>query len=231
MVFATAADVTRREAGKSDETVVRSPAMTPPIDMTKRYTIAEYHEFAAAGHRLEYREGKVAAVPVGTECHDRIVKNGRRALAVRLAGAAPDVFARGTRVRVTDKRYCYPDLGVARSAGDGTADLADPLLLAEVYSPETDLDDRADRFAGYREIGGLEAYLLIARDRPRVEQYHADADGTWLIHEPVEGLDAVAHLRALDVDLPLAELYAGVTFPPRVEPRWLHGDEGAESNR
>lgn len=58
--------------------------------------------------------------------------------------------------------------------------------------------------------------MLVAHDRARVLTYLRQPDGTWTFafHD---GLAAVARLRSLNVDLPLAEVYADVDLPPAVD--------------
>ena len=48
---------------------------------------------------------------------------------------------------------------------------------------------------------------------PSVEMFFRQGDGTWLL-TPYTGIEAVARFRCLGVELPLAEAYADVEFPP-----------------
>jgi hypothetical protein len=59
----------------------------------------------------------------------------------------------------------------------------------------------------------LEEYVLLAQDRPLVEGFWRQGDGTWSM-AAWEGNDAAATLRCLGVDLPLNELYAGARDAP-----------------
>jgi hypothetical protein len=54
------------------------------------------------------------------------------------------------------------------------------------------------------------AYLVVETDRPRVVVHRRTDSG--YVAEASEGLDAVVALEAIDVELPLAELYARVQF-------------------
>jgi hypothetical protein len=53
---------------------------------------------------------------------------------------------------------------------------------------------------------------MVAQREARVETYLRQADGTCSFACAV-GLEAVARLRSLNIDLPLAEVYAKVEFP------------------
>ena len=191
-------------------------------------TAADYlrlEAYADTGH--EYRDGTITAVAQGSPGHDRIVRNLARALRVRTSA---DVYGREVCVRVSPTTYCRPDVSVVDDptfgADYGNPPLVNPLLLAEVFSPRSELADRTWRFEGYRATRCLGEFLLVAENQPRVEQYFL-SNGTGYIAEWVRGIGGVVHLRTLNVDLPLSEVYDGITFVPLPEPSWLFtlGDE------
>ena len=114
-------------------------------------------------------------------------------------------------------RYVYPDLSVV--CGPPQFDPADrrrttvtnPRVVVEVLSDSTEAYDRGGKFTLYRECETLEENVLIAQDRPAFETYHRQPDGTWSF-AAWSGLDAVARLRSLGVDLAMSALYAGLPF-------------------
>jgi len=66
-------------------------------------------------------------------------------------------------------------------------------------------------------LASFEEYLLVSQRRPRVEPFYRNPDGQWMIGTIVDGLDAVLRVRCLGIELPLAQIYTGVTFPPTKE--------------
>jgi hypothetical protein len=54
----------------------------------------------------------------------------------------------------------------------------------------------------------MQVVLFVAANEPRVELAARGPDGTWVSRFFV-GLEAMAPLESLDIELPLAELYAG----------------------
>jgi Uma2 family endonuclease len=80
-----------------------------------------------------------------------------------------------------------------------------------VLSPSTESYDRGDKFVGYQQIETFAEYLLIAQDRPHVEQFVRQPDGQWLRSE-VDGLDATIVLSSIPAELALSEIYDGVRF-------------------
>ena len=153
----------------------------------------------------------------GTLPHSVICINLYYLLRSRLGGSSCRAYDKDVRIRAGDA-YAYPDASVVCGALQMDADepkrtVANPRVLFEVLSPSTEADDRGDKFLAYREIEALQEYVLVSQDVPRVERFIRDAGGVWLIVKPTEGLDAVAELKSVEIELPLCELYDGVVFP------------------
>ena len=187
----------------------------------QRYTVAEYLAMEAASEdRHEFRDGDVLDMAGAVTTHVRIARNMTRRLDERLEGSGCEVLGSDQRVRADRTRYCYPDLTIACTPliydpPDGEVVLTNPRVVIEILSPSTELADRGEKFTRYRNLASLQEYLLVAQDRPQVEPFYRQADGTWAIGRIVAGLDAAVAFRSLPgVELTLAQVYAGVTFPP-----------------
>jgi Uma2 family endonuclease len=122
------------------------------------------------------------------------------------------------RVRLAfDNRYVYPDLTVV--CGEPEFDPLDekqttiinPRLVVEVLSGSTEAYDRGVKFAAYRELKSFQEYVLISQDQPLVETFLRQADGTWVL-AAARGLEGSMTLRSLQIVVPLAEIYMGITF-------------------
>jgi Uma2 family endonuclease len=83
----------------------------------------------------------------------------------------------------------------------------------EVLSESTEAYDRGLKFERYREIESLTEYVLISTDRPSVDVYRRQPSGPWALH-PFGGLEAIATIESAGIELPLAEVYTGLTFSP-----------------
>ena len=121
------------------------------------------------------------------------------------------------RIRVArTTRYVYPDASVLcgepefDAADPGRRTLTNPTLVVEVLSPSTESWDRGGKFDQYRLIDSLREYMLVSSHAARVERYLRQPDGGWLFAAAV-GLPAVAPLTSIGVDLPLEEVYRGVS--------------------
>jgi len=115
------------------------------------------------------------------------------------------------------RRYVYPDITVIcgpieydstdRAMDTGT----NPRLVIEVMSPSTERHDRGVKFTAYQQAASFREYVLVAQDAPMVETFYRQDDGVWAFNH-ANGLDAFVRLKSIDVQLPLAEIYANVRF-------------------
>ena len=87
--------------------------------------------------------------------------------------------------------------------------MLNPKVIFEALSPSTEAYDRGGKFRRYRSLPTLEEYVLVSTMEPLVEVY---ARPDWALRS-YEGLDAIARLESVDLDLPLRELYADLTWP------------------
>ena len=116
-------------------------------------------------------------------------------------------------------QYGYPDALIVCGpprfdpAGPRETTLLNPRVLIEVLSESTEAYDRGLKFERYREIESFAEYVLIAADRPSVEVYRRQPSGLWTL-QPYGGLGAAAAIESAGIELPLAEVYAGLDFPP-----------------
>ena len=186
------------------------------------YTPEEYLALdRQASFKSEYYAGKIVAMAGTGEKHNIIRLNLAAALASQLRGGPCRPFVADMRVRIGPADlYVYPDVAVVcgeRRFADQQRDvLLNPTVTVEVLSQGTEAYDRGDKFTGYRQLESLQEYLLVAQDRPHVEQYTRLRDGRWLLSEAAH-LEAVIHLPSLAADLALSEVYADVSFEAGAE--------------
>ena len=159
--------------------------------------------------RHERVGGTVWAMTGGTLAHNRIALNLFSALRARLAGSSCEAFAFDVRVVTPRRDVMYPDVVVAcGERRDTDREVSDPLVVIEVLSDSTGARDHGFRRWAYRTIPTLKHYVLIAQDRAEAEVATADGE----VWRSVVLRDAAATLRldALGLDIPLAEVFAGV---------------------
>ncbi len=191
----------------------------------------------AAAEKGQLFDGEIFAMAGGTPQHSLIAASTIGELVRLLRGGPCRVYTSDLRVASPPAGlYTYPDVIVVCGEPqyyDAHGDvLLNPKLLVEVLSRSTEAFDRGKKFAGYQQMASLTDYLLVAQDEPRVEHFSRQAaevetkgsanegggnHARWLL-TTATGLEAVLPLPSLDCALALAEIYAGVVFPPPPAP-------------
>lgn len=189
-------------------------------DSHEIFTLDEYLALERASERrFEFRNGVVVCLSGGTVEHAAISANIVGHLLNRLAGSSCRAFGADLAVRVpAGPPYRYPDASVV--CGDVSYTVIDarhavdnPVLIVEVLSKSSASYDRGTKFEEYKSIATLCDYLLVEQERPAIVHRSKLDDGGWVERE-VSGLDASVRLPSLGIDLPLGEVYEGLTISP-----------------
>ena len=164
----------------------------------------------------EYLDGVVydwqgtQAMAGGSKAHNRVSGNVYASLREQLRGGPCAVFMADVRLHRADRQaYFYPDVAVTCSAADRAEGdhIAEPAIVVEVLSPTTADFDRGDKFAAYRAIPSLQAYVLVSPEGRSVEVFARDAD--WRSAGEVRRSGCV-ELGAHGLRLELAEVFEGL---------------------
>lgn len=153
--------------------------------------------------------------------HSRVCVGVTRDVSTRLKGKTCEAFSSNMKVCVSAAgKFFYPDLsivcGEARYHDKERDALLNPKVVIEVLSPSTEKYDRSVKFQAYQQVESLTDFLLISQDKPLIEHFARQASGQWL-YTAYRGLSAVVDLPSIDCELPLAEIYDRVVFPPEEE--------------
>lgn len=166
--------------------------------------------------RSEYLDGGVYPMTGGTANHIRIVSNIDTRLNIQFDDRPGDVFPIDMKVRLPDSRkFFYPDLvvvcGEVQYHDDRRDIILNPDLVIEVLSPSTEAFDRGAKFKAYQTIESLKEYLLVAQDRPFIEQFVRSKTGKWEYAAAI-GLESSLVLPSIECTLNLAAVYKRVEF-------------------
>jgi Uma2 family endonuclease len=173
----------------------------------------------AAEFKSEYYNGEMFAMSGGSSRHAIIAMNIGAELRSGLRNKGCRVASSDLRVGVMPAGlYTYPDVvvvcGDLMFADHEKDTLVNPALLVEVLSPSSEAHDRGFKWEQYEQIESLREYVLVAQSKPRVEVYTRQPGGGWLFTD-FTGLDAHARFPGVDCEIPLAEIYLGVSFEAR----------------
>ena len=159
----------------------------------------------------EYLAGEIFAMGGASWEHNLIVTNLVRELSGQLKDRPCRVFASNMKIGVeAADLYAYPDVvigcGEDRFADRHFDTLLNPTVVIEVLSPSTEAYDRSKKFAHYRQLESLTNYLLVSQSRRRIEHFHREPDGRWLLFEAA-GAEAALEIPSIGCRLALAEVY------------------------
>ncbi len=179
-------------------------------------TPEEYLELEKSSpDKHEYWNGEMYMMAGTTRQHNRITINTTKALDRLLERRPYSVLAMDIRLRIQkDDLYTYPDVMVV--CGKIETDprqqdtVMNPLVIVEGLADSTQGYDKGKKFKMYRTISSLQEYAMIDQTQPYVEVYRRT--GHFWVFEALEGMDAVLMLKALEVEIALAEIYAQVDW-------------------
>lgn len=158
--------------------------------------------------RHEFDGRRVIPMNGGSVAHQRIVLNLCVAL-MRLFGDGPLTAIMEMRLRI-GARIRYPDVVVcAGPIEQTTRTLTDAVAAFEVLSDDTAKIDRVDKLIEYADVPSLRIYVLLEQSAMAATVLRRTA-GEWTATAHTSGSLA---LPGLDIELPLDEVYRGLTFP------------------
>lgn len=182
----------------------------------RRYSLDEYRaiEEKAEG-RSEYRNGEIVPMAGGSLKHSRIGRNILTYLTYLLRDTQFEPINSDLRLWIPEhQRGVYPDVMVFEGEpqlNDCRLDeVLNPILIVEVLFLSTADCDRHSKFRMYRSIPGFCEYLLVEQDEPFIERYSKQTQG-WLLSD-FNDLEKSISLESVGVELPMAEIYRGVSF-------------------
>jgi Uma2 family endonuclease len=170
-----------------------------------------------ADFKSEYYHGEMFAMSGASWEHTLIKDNLAREAGIQLRDGPCRALTSDLRVKVSATGlYTYPDIVVVCEKPqfeDKVADtLLNPRVIVEVLSDSTEKYDRGAKFGHYRQVASIQEYVLIAQDRPLVERYVRQPDGSWVL-TAFSDMGLTFAFVTIPVKVPMAAIYADVEFP------------------
>ena len=184
----------------------------------RRLTLEEYFAIEReAPFKSEFFAGEMFAMAGASSPHNIIKENIIGELYGRLKGGPCRTMSSDQRLKVDRTGLVtYPDVlivcGKLEFAAEDKHTLVNPVAIIEVLSPSTARYDRGTKFRNYQLIPTLMEYILVDQEEPVCERFVRLADGSWGLVSFV-GLESELVFTSVEARIPLADIYAGVTFP------------------
>lgn len=147
------------------------------------FSYAEYLEREReTGLRHEFLDGEVFAMTGGSPEHARLIAEVTFALRGAIDPQRCRVFSADLRVRVPETGLAtYPDVAVVCGPvevhDEDPSAVVNPTALVEVLSPSTEAYDRGEKWAHYRRLRSLKAYVLVSPISERLEAFIRTEEG------------------------------------------------------
>ncbi|MGF1463955.1 MAG: Uma2 family endonuclease [Maricaulaceae bacterium] len=154
-----------------------------------------------------------SAMTGATQRHDQIVVNMIVCLGNRLRGQPCRPTTDDVAFKAVNGDVLRPDVTV-ECGGDPDTSLAsrDPRVVVEVLSPSTRQVDLIRKLEAYKAHPGLRHIVMIEPDRIEVLIWsRPEADTPWAL-ATLTDLDADLAFDALDIRVPLSEVYDRIAF-------------------
>lgn len=183
----------------------------------KKMSLADYFVLERrAEFKSEFFDGEMFAMAGASTPHCIIKENLSVELGTRLKGGPCRTLSSDQRLLVERTGLVtYPDLLIVCGKMEFSAidphTLVNPNAIIEILSPSTERYDRGTKFRNYQQIPTLTEYILVAQDEPVCERFVRQGDGSWALVSFV-GLESELAFTSVPVRIPLADVYAGVTF-------------------
>ncbi|MDX1969950.1 MAG: Uma2 family endonuclease [Planctomycetaceae bacterium] len=183
----------------------------------RRYSAEEYLAWERqAPTKSEFYQGEIFAMSGASREHNLIVSNLVATIHAALRDLPCEVYPSDMRVKVqASGLYTYPDVTIVCSEPqfeDPFVDtLLNPLVLVEVLSESTEGYDRGAKAAQYRQLPSLRELVLVDSNAVQVECFRRADQDQWALWETANR-DASLHLSAVDITIPVAEIYRRVEF-------------------
>ncbi len=169
-----------------------------------------------ADYKSEFYNGEIFAMSGGSHNHSVICVNLTRRIAEAIDDKNCTGFESNMKLNIPQAdSFVYPDImvvcGKVGFFGDRTDIITNPILIAEVLSPGTQVFDRGKKFEYYRSVPSVKEYLLVSQEKPMVEAFFRQDAKTWL-YSVAEGLEETVCLRSIEYELALRDIYRKVLW-------------------
>lgn len=165
------------------------------------------------GGRYELKNGEIVVHAGSTMRHAGLSARFLHALMVQLDADTWLVAGSDAAIEVGDDIIRYPDVVVVRRGPD--ADVAPstnrPVIIVEVLSPSSMGRDMHEKRSEYTGLPSLQAYIVASQDQPIVWTWQRDPTTGEFPKLPteIESAERSLDIHALDISLPLSEIYRG----------------------
>ncbi len=160
--------------------------------------------------RHEFDGTRPVAMTGGDLGHSRLIRNINRALANRLAGSTCEPLGPDAAIATIGDAIRYPDAVVTCTPfSDRDRLVPDPVIVFEVVSPSSVRIDRVTKLHEYQAVATIRRYIIVEPGAAALTVFSRDHAGEAFRATGLAETD-ILHLPEIGIEIPVAELYAGL---------------------
>ncbi len=180
------------------------------VTSDKIYSVEEYiqHEWSALA-RSEFINGQLFEMPGEKDINNEIAGNLYILFSSLLKALGYFVYSHDVKVRIFgENKYYYPDVFVTNEAKTENNRYIkhEPVLIVEVVSESTQVNDYVDKYIDYTKIPSLQYYIIVEPETTLITCYTKSENGEWHTTKYTKGEDEIK-LESLNIAFQLKEVY------------------------
>ena len=177
----------------------------------KRYTVEEYiaHELKSQT-RSEFINGQLFEMAGEKDINNEIAGNLYILLSTVLRSLGYFVYSHDIKVKIFgEEKYYYPDVFITKELKTETNKYikSEPVLIAEVVSETSQVNDYVDKYIAYTKIPKLQYYIITEPETTLITCYKRDKSGDWTTSKYTH-TDDVVKLDSLNISFQLQQVYS-----------------------
>ena len=180
------------------------------VSSNKIFTVEEYlqHEWSASV-RSEFINGQLFAIPGEQDINNEIAGNLYILFCAMLKHLGYFTYTHNVKVKIWEEsKFYYPDVFITKEEKTIANKYikSEPLLIVEVVSESSQVNDYVDKYIDYTKIPSLLYYLIIEPETSLITCYSKAESGEWFTSKLTKPEDRV-QLDALAISFSLKEVY------------------------
>ncbi len=181
------------------------------VDTTdKKYTVEEYiqHELKSPV-RSEFINGQLFEMAGEKDINNRMALRISFLLTQFLEERGYEVYAHDMKVKTFgEDKYYYPDVFVTQELGTEANQYIkfEPILIAEVVSESSQVNDYVDKYIAYTKIPSLQYYIIVEPETTLLTCYRRSQNSEWITSKYIHTEDII-RLEAFDISFQLRQIY------------------------
>ena len=176
----------------------------------KKYSVEEYiaHELKSPV-RSEFINGQLFEMAGEKDINNEIALRLAFLLMQILKDKGFFIYAHDVKVKIFgEEKYYYPDVFITKELKTESNKYikSEPVLIAEVVSETSQINDYVDKYIAYTKIPSLLYYMIIEPETTLITCYRKDENGEWTTAKYTRAEDVI-QLDALEISFQLKEAY------------------------